>query len=71
MANSLYRTGSFEINNQTATIKQLEGRLTFINHIQRYNNSIDEETHKSWNLNSKENNIVHFFINIFANENHL
>lgn len=70
MANKLYKTGIFEINNQSATIKQLEGRLTFINNIQRYNNSIDGKKHDPWSLNSKEKQYraFLFYKYFFANE---
>lgn len=43
MANTLYSTGSFEINGIEATSNQLEGRFAFINQIEKYNNIIDSK----------------------------
>lgn len=54
MANCLYKTGSFKIDGQVATIKQLEGRLTFINQLQWENNKKDDAKHDFWKLSSKE-----------------
>ena len=42
MAHQLYKTGSFFIEeNKRGTINQLEGRFSFINQIEKYNNIID------------------------------
>ena len=42
MAHQLYKTGSFFIEeNKSGTINQLEGRFSFINQIEKYNNIID------------------------------
>ena len=43
MANTLYSTGSFEINGIEATSNQLEGRFSFINQIEKYNNINDSK----------------------------
>lgn len=43
MANTLYATGTFEINGIEATPNQLEGRFSFINQIEKYNNKIDSK----------------------------
>ncbi|MBS7333402.1 MAG: retron Ec67 family RNA-directed DNA polymerase/endonuclease [Weeksellaceae bacterium] len=70
MVNSLYTTGSFEINSKIANIKQLEGRLSFINHIERYNNNIDKNNHDFRKLSSKEKQYRSFIFYkyFFANE---
>lgn len=47
MANSLYKTGAFTINGTKGTLKQLEGRFSFINHINKVNN-------KKRKINDKE-----------------
>lgn len=56
MAHHLYKHGWFEINGKRATPNQLEGRLSFINQLTRYNNKLDNEKHgyKANNLNSRE-----------------
>ncbi|MDT2600281.1 retron Ec67 family RNA-directed DNA polymerase/endonuclease [Enterococcus hulanensis] len=54
MAHSLYKTGSFEIDNEAGTINQLEGRFSFINQIQWYNNMMDSNNHDFRKLNSRE-----------------
>ncbi|MGF2621143.1 retron Ec67 family RNA-directed DNA polymerase/endonuclease [Bacillus cereus] len=57
MANTLYKEGKFEINGETATINQLEGRFAFINQIERYNNGIYKNNNaplKLCDLNGKE-----------------
>lgn len=41
MADSLYVNGSFSINGQEGSIKQLEGRFAFINQLDKYNNKLD------------------------------
>lgn len=38
MADSLYTTGNFEINGSSGTLAQLEGRFSFIDQIDKYNN---------------------------------
>lgn len=50
MANSLYGTNSFTINNIEATINQLNGRFNFINYIDKQNN-----------INNKKNNIINAY----------
>ncbi|HDM9232780.1 TPA: retron Ec67 family RNA-directed DNA polymerase/endonuclease, partial [Listeria innocua] len=47
MANSLYKTGAFTINDTKGTLRQLEGRFSFINHINKVNN-------KKRQINDKE-----------------
>lgn len=38
MANNLYKNGKFEIEGKEATLNQLEGRFSFINQLEWYNN---------------------------------
>ena len=42
MANHFYRNGEFYIGDRKGTINQLEGRFSFINQIDRYNNNIEK-----------------------------
>lgn len=41
MANRLYRTNQIQINGMEGSLKQLEGRFSFINQIDRFNNKIE------------------------------
>lgn len=52
MANNEYRNGSFLINGEEGTINQLEGRFSFINQLDKYNNNINFNNDKK-NLNKK------------------
>ena len=54
MAHHLYTTGSFEIDGNPATISQLEGRFSFIDQIDRYNNKFDGKKHNCNILNGRE-----------------
>lgn len=61
MANSLYTKGEFYINGEQGTLTQLEGRFTFINEIERYNNKINGLTNKKiYDLNAKEKELQKF-----------
>lgn len=51
MANSLYKTGAFTINGTKGTLKQLEGRFSFINHINKVNNKKSKINDKELLLN--------------------
>lgn len=53
MADSLYKNNSFNINGESGTVNQLEGRFAFINQIDRFNN---KEISGGKHTNSKENN---------------
>lgn len=44
MANELYKTGEFYIKEKKGTLNQLEGRFSFINQIDRYNNILEFNT---------------------------
>ena len=59
MANSLYKNDEIKINGKSATINQLEGRLSFINQIDRDNNKVKKKSNKKFHshlstLNGKE-----------------
>ncbi|EAC7084289.1 TPA: retron Ec67 family RNA-directed DNA polymerase/endonuclease [Listeria monocytogenes] len=51
MANSLYKTGAFTINDTKGTLRQLEGRFSFINHINKVNNKKRQINDKESTLN--------------------
>ncbi|MDK0694568.1 retron Ec67 family RNA-directed DNA polymerase/endonuclease [Clostridium perfringens] len=69
MANTLYRTGQFTIDNNSGTINQLEGRFSFINQIDKYNNSLIKKK-DFFNLNSREKEYQKFLFYkyFFSNE---
>lgn len=59
MANSLYKNGSFTINDSDGSLNQLEGRFSFINHINKECNKERKKIDKNLklyfrNLNGKE-----------------
>ena len=54
MAHSLYTKGEFTIDGQTGTLEQLEGRFSFINQLDWYNNKLDNETHEFGVLAGRE-----------------
>ncbi|MCI8418428.1 MAG: RNA-directed DNA polymerase [Lachnospiraceae bacterium] len=54
MAHSLYLNGEFTINGSIGTIQQLEGRFSFINQIEKYNNTHDGKEHSVRTLNRRE-----------------
>lgn len=55
MADALYMKGEFQIDNCEGTINQLEGRFSFINQLDYYNNKNDcDIKHNIRNLNSRE-----------------
>ena len=70
MANNLYRTGQYFIDDKPGSMNQLEGKLSFINYVEKYNNKIQNEkcnnkTHKDkqktfYYLNSKEKEFQKF-----------
>lgn len=70
MAYHLYTQGEFEIDGQPATIKQLEGRFSFIDQIDHYNNIINGGTHSAYCLNGreKEYQAFLFYKYFFSNE---
>lgn len=60
MAHSLYTNGFFTINREDGTISQLEGRFSFIDQIEKYNNSHDGEKHSAISLNHREKKYQEF-----------
>ena len=67
MANSLYKKNTFEINGEDGNIKRLEGRFSFINQLDRFNNKIEYEKTKKEEkfkfiakLNSRERQYQYF-----------
>lgn len=55
MADALYKQGTFQIDGEDGTINQLEGRFSFINQIDCYNNKNDKmQKHTFWTLNARE-----------------
>lgn len=43
MADRLYKTGSFEINEKVGNMNQLNGRFAFINQLDKYNNKLENK----------------------------
>lgn len=70
MANHLYHYGKFEIDGQEGTLSQLEGRFSFIDCLDHYNNKLDNEKHTFWTLSGREREFQrflfykHFFANV-------
>lgn len=60
MAHSLYTNGSFTINGLDGTISQLEGRFSFIDQIEKYNNINDGKKHSAKELNHREKQYQEF-----------
>lgn len=56
MAHTLYTKGSFIIDRQEGTLKQLEGRFAFINQLDKYDNSLEYKAkHRNFHsLNGRE-----------------
>ncbi len=56
MAHQLYSTGEYLIDDVPGTIKQLEGRFSFIDQLDHYNNILDpqEIKHDAFHLNGRE-----------------
>lgn len=70
MAFNLYAHGSFEINGHQGTITQLEGRFSFIDQLDHYNNKLDGKKHDNYNLNGREQQYraFLFYKHFYANE---
>lgn len=71
MSDYLYIHGKFMIDGKEGNINQLEGRFAFINQLDYYNNKLDKEKHKLWNLNAREKEYQKFLFYkyFFANPN--
>ena len=71
MADSLYKNGSFYNNGLAGTIGQLEGKFSFIDQLDKYNNIKDtEQQHSVFYLNGREKQYQKFlyYRYFFANE---
>lgn len=72
MAHQLYSTGEFLIDGAPGSIKQLEGRFSFIDQLDHYNNILDpqEIKHDAFNLNGRERQYQAFvfYKYLFAND---
>ena len=60
MANNLYSKGEFTIDDKQGSISQLEGRFSFIDQLERYNNIIDHDQHSVHNLRHRERKYQEF-----------
>lgn len=60
MAHQLYQKGIFEINGESGSMNQLEGRFAFINQLSWYNNKIDNGEHGFYHLSSRERDYQKF-----------
>ncbi|WP_107841596.1 retron Ec67 family RNA-directed DNA polymerase/endonuclease [Metasolibacillus meyeri] len=56
MVNSLYKNGSFTINDSEGSLNQLEGRFSFINHINKESNKERKKIDKNLKLNFRNLN---------------
>lgn len=54
MAYTLYKKGSYTIDGHPGTINKLEGRFSFIDQIDHYNNKLDKIKHNFRQLNGRE-----------------
>ena len=72
MAHQLYSTGEHLIDGVPGSIKQLEGRFSFIDQLDHYNNILDpqEIKHDAFNLNGREKQYQAFIFYkyLFAND---
>ena len=70
MAHHLYTQNDCTIDGVPASLSQLEGRFSFIDMLERYNNSGDGSKHGPYNLNAREEQYraFLFYRYFFANE---
>lgn len=70
MAHQLYTTGAFVIDGVPASIKQLDGRFSFIDQIDLYNNRLDGARHDAYHLSGRElqYRAFMFYKNFYAHE---
>lgn len=71
MADSLYKNGSFESDGVEGTLGQLEGKFSFIDQLDRYNNIKDvDQQHSVFYLNGRERQYQKFLFYryFFAND---
>ncbi len=70
MAFSLYTKGKFNIGSKEGTMSQLEGRFSFINQIDKYNNKLEKKPRSFRNLNKREEQFRRFlFYKYFYHNN--
>lgn len=70
MAHRLYTQGEFEIRGEHATLEQLEGRFSFIDQLEHYNNQTSHGRHNCHTLcgREKQYQAFLFYKYFFANE---
>lgn len=73
MANNLYKNNKFYIDGKEGTINNLEGRFSYINEIDKYNNKLNNEiikvkTFKEFNSREKEFQKFLFFKKFYNND---
>lgn len=70
MAHQLYTKGICTVDGEPVSSAQLEGRFSFIDQLERYNNSVDGEKHRATLLNARERQYQAFLFYkyFFANE---
>lgn len=70
MAHQLYVTGAFTVDGIPSSIKQLEGRFSFIDQLDLYNNKLDDAKHDAYHLSGRElqYRAFMFYKNFYANE---
>lgn len=54
MAHHLYTNGEFFVDGNVGTLEQLEGRFSFIDQVEHYNNKLDKEKKNHHKLNGRE-----------------
>lgn len=70
MAHQLYTTGAFAIDGIPSNIRQLEGRFSFIDQLDLYNNRLDDAKHDAYHLSGRElqYRAFMFYKNFYASE---
>lgn len=70
MAHQLYTKGACTVDGEPVSSARLEGRFSFIDQLERYNNSVDGEKHRATLLNARERQYQAFLFYkyFFANE---
>lgn len=70
MAHHLYTQGSCILNGKPMSLAQIEGRFSYIDQLERYNNRIDGAKHSAYILNARERQYQAFLFYkyFFANE---
>lgn len=63
MANQLYKNNIFQIRGENGDLKQLEGRFSFINQMDKWNNELKNRREKEKNNNRKPKKKCHLELN--------